>query len=146
MAWLLDEALTRLVIEEDSPWSYDPEDELPLEVHADNFKTGLPFEEGERRWLARINDSTSHVVNEIRWQGRQKHREHTLTAGRWQPAGGQDPLDRWWAWRRGLFEYEGQNTVKLVCRALRDMGSILVPNMPSPPTYVQMLREQGRNY
>jgi hypothetical protein len=143
---LLHEAQTSLFIEDGSAGSYDPYEEMPLSHHADLFQAALPFDEGERIWLAWLDHNASDVVNEIRWHGRQKRRSHALTAGLWQPAGGQDALDRWWAWRRETYEYEGQNAIKYACRGLRGIGSILVPNMPSPPNYVQMLHEQGRDY
>jgi hypothetical protein len=133
---LLQQAQTKLIIDEDGPGPIDDPDEgMPLDHHISVFHHALPFYEGERDWLAWRNDNTRDIVGEVRWTGRQKPRDVVLTAGRWQPVGGQNLLDRWWDWRRGIFDYEGQDSRQLACNALRRIGAILVPNYPPPPEY-----------
>lgn len=105
------------------------------------FYTALPMHEGERDWIAAMIPARGHVndvASEIRSLDREKYdRAEAVTAGRWQPVGGKDLLDRWWAWRRGIFEYEGHDSIDIACRALGAMCGNLVPEHPLPQGYVQ---------
>ncbi len=124
-----------LPIDRDGPTPvYDSVGEnMRLDYHIDSFERALPFHEGERDWVAWHNDDTPDVISEIRFYGSQG--DVALTAGRWQRIAGQEMLDRWWDWRRGIHDYEGQHSRGIACNALRGMGSILVPNHPLPPKY-----------
>lgn len=108
-------------------------EDMRLDYHIDSFKRALPFHEGERDWVAWHNDDTPVIMREIRFYGSQG--AVALSAGRWQQFAGQGMLDRWWDWRRGIHDYEGQFSREIACNALRGMGSILVPNYPLPPEY-----------
>lgn len=128
---------SELVIDLSLDEAYDSVgDGMRLDYHVDQFGLALPFYESERSSLAWTSTGAvnpAHLMRQIRHEERLGG--FSLNAGRWQLDGGQDMLDRWWDWRRGIHDYEGPPSRLVACNALRGMGSILVPNHPLPPKY-----------
>jgi hypothetical protein len=124
------EAQARLYMPDEAE---DSRDGIPLDWHLDNVHTNLPFSEAERHWLIRTfyfkrgsapeRDAAAVVVGEAECTG------STVDAGQERPLDGRKLLDRWWAWRRDVFEFEDELSIHAACKALCAIAEITVPNM-----------------
>jgi hypothetical protein len=108
-----------------------------LTMRLDELQRALPFSEGERHEL-------------VQTMGYLEHRSHPeITIYRWtwpvEDAGrrrlvpGRDLLDAWWAWRRSVFEFEGQEDVYVAAHhAAYHIAKTLVPQAAEISEVTQM--------
>jgi hypothetical protein len=112
----------------------DSREDFPLAWHVDQAHIALPFSEGERLWLINHGvvspqeDAAQAVVSEA------KYDDTVMDAGQTRPIDGRGLLDRWWAWRRGVFEFEDEISLDIACKALAGIVDITVPRMPLSPS------------
>jgi len=98
------------------------------------LRAAVPFTEGERHWLE-DKGSRLHRVNPIfprdfaHWIKVDAGEPIIYEAGRQRRIVGREILDAWWAWRRAVFEFEGQESVDLARQALHGIGAILIPRV-----------------
>lgn len=110
---------------------YDRREEMPLDFHLDHVYQALPFSEGERHWLVQLfeagvqgdENGAKVIVKEANWA------ECVMEAGQMRPLDGRDLLDRWWAWRRGVFEFEDGTALNIACKGLSGIADITLPRM-----------------
>lgn len=104
---------------------------VALERHLESVHEALPFTEGERHWLIQTfyypggRGDLGRPESSIRDATRTE--PYVLSAGRQQSLDGQSLLDRWYAWRRDIFEFKGEGSRETACKALLGIGEILVP-------------------
>jgi hypothetical protein len=108
----------------------DSREEFPLAWHLDQAHQTLPFSEGERHWLivhgvGPQEDVAQVVVRETKGD----EAAAVMDAGLWRPLDGRGLLDRWWAWRRSVFEFEDSLALDMACKALSGVADIAVPRM-----------------
>jgi len=102
-----------------------------LDEYIDYFHRSLPFTAQERRWLiSRVFGSSPYQsLNEeeaVRVVGLS---ETSLGDGEsLATLKGGEVLDRWWAWRRGAFEFAEDGGVVGASRALSGIVSVAVPD------------------
>lgn len=124
------DAQTTLLVDGTNPAARDHAG-VDLETHMGNVHAALPFTEGERHWLIHLfgdgGGDLDQPERSIRKAARETH-PMVWSAGHRQPVVGQDLLNHWYAWRRDIFEFEGEGSREAACRALLGVGEILVPN------------------
>lgn len=99
-----------------------------LDAAVAKYHDALPFSAAERRWFLAKYDETdpSHnsqfaeVVNGIG-----EAEDTIVTMGTREHVRGADLIERWWAWRRGVGQFEGSGTFDLACNALRDVYLVI---------------------
>lgn len=102
------------------------------------YGAALPYAEPERRWLARIAADVplrSYVYKEVE-HIRQQTGE-LMIAGVRRDVDGNELTRRWWAWRRGIDDYAGQESVQVACDALYALSELIDPGgteIPPPPS------------
>jgi hypothetical protein len=95
------------------------------------FHHSLPFDEAQRDWLLRgvYNDTWLTSPNRPTIQQISCQAYRISSAGQHQEVRGKDLLDRWWAWRRRAFEFEGERTIWYAQSSLQGIGEMLVPRL-----------------
>ncbi len=112
-----------------------PSYRAPLKELADTYHGALPYVEPERSWLVRSRDES--------WERQRNDPDRRpgpmetvpgiklaegeiVSAGRVVRVTGRDLLRRWWSWRRGVDEFEGEGTLNLARETLVKIGELLV--------------------
>ncbi len=129
-AYQAHEAQARLCMPEDVIGSYEG---YPLEWHLDQVPRALPFSEGERHWLIDwfyVADGSGPQEDAAQVVAREAKQAAVMDAGQGRWLDGRGLLDRWWAWRRGVFEFEDSFALDIACKALSSIADITVPRMP----------------
>jgi hypothetical protein len=106
-----------------------------LDRAINDYHDALPFTPAERRWFyaqfcsddeaLQSADPLDHagIVNRIaKTDGR------IITIGKREHVRGAELVRRWWAWRRGAGEYEGDSTVDVAHDALRRIAFLVLRN------------------
>lgn len=100
-----------------------------------DLRATVPFTEGERHWLEREGSWLVQRVNPIsprefaHWIKVDAGEPIIHEAGRQRRIVGRDILNAWWAWRRAVFEFEGEESVDLARQALRGIGDVLTARL-----------------
>jgi hypothetical protein len=99
----------------------------------DNFHTSLPFTEPERHRLdSEIYEESDDILpsDPVRYLRRlDVAAYHT---GRQVEVNGQDMLNRWWAWRRNVLEFDDSEAVLDTMEALYYITNELLPELSLP--------------
>ena len=100
----------------------------------DSWHAALPFSESEREIVRHAYEEGSQEALAYREvPGALRRQEFNIvSAGVRRVVSGRDPMRRWWAWRRELDEYEGQDTLHQARAAVTAIAGRLIrpENMP----------------
>ena len=107
---------------------------------AARFHDALPFTAPELRWLVTSHREAKQTdANRRRlppWSkgdqlaafiGLQSKRGEVVSVGHHQTITGGELTRRWWAWHRGVAEFEGADTYDLACALLEDLSALIGP-------------------
>lgn len=109
-----------------------------------SYHDTLPFAPAERRWLAdefvaipwrRQFDPTDSDAQVIEDQPTEIAALRALAttlmvSGRPKTVTGNELLQRWWSWRRGVNEFEGTQSHGRATRALRELATLTIVEVP----------------
>lgn len=101
-----------------------------------NLTRSLPFAAGEQDLLMSLAwDRDTDEFPLIGDALRAETGEPCVDAGRLRAVDGDDMADRFWAWRRSAFEFEGGHGLALAVESLRSVAQILLRNDPQAAGY-----------
>jgi hypothetical protein len=99
-----------------------------------DYHDALPFSSAERHWLVGEYDRTDPDSHWGTNEGTVAAVSHIVGAedvivdrGRQRPVRGEELIQRWWAWRRGVEEFEEDGAYELTRDALRRIVNLVRP-------------------